>query len=333
MELLERYLQAVGKYLPAKGREDMLAEMRANLLAEIEEREDAAGRPLNDGEVAAVLEAHGMPVIVATRYLPQHSLIGPALFPFYWYTLTKSFPLVVLAYTVVSALRVMAEGFTSASLQAAVWHLPGVLLTFWAVVTLGFAVFEYAQGRYVSKLDIPKWTVKDLPPLETGEKRPSLGHGVADLIVSVLTVGWLLAVPTHPYLIIGPGAKLAHGMPFGLTPEWRIFYWQIIGLLVAMWPLKVMMLMPRFARLRQSFDVAVHLLGIMILAVMVQVRSYFVPATTLTMESMKTLAGINAGITFGFKVALLISVLKLAWDLWQMMRGSQHRKAGCAAVF
>src|SRR5215469_14102656 len=71
MELLERYLQAVGKHLPAQNRADTLAELRANLLAEIEEREESAGRPLTDAEAASVLEAHGMPVIVASRYLPQ----------------------------------------------------------------------------------------------------------------------------------------------------------------------------------------------------------------------------------------------------------------------
>ncbi|RZU38896.1 hypothetical protein BDD14_0200 [Edaphobacter modestus] len=31
MDLLERYLQAVGEHLPARGRADTLAELRANL--------------------------------------------------------------------------------------------------------------------------------------------------------------------------------------------------------------------------------------------------------------------------------------------------------------
>ncbi len=333
MELLERYLQAVGKHLPANGREDMLAELRANLLAEIEEREEAAGRPLTDAEVGAVLEGHGMPVMVATRYLPQHSLIGPGLFPFYWYTLKKSIPLVLLAYGLASALSVMAQGFSSASFLGAMGHLPSVLLTFWAIMTLGFATFEYTQRSHLSQLHLPKWTVKDLPPLESAEKRPSLVNGVADLIVSILMVAWLLAVPAHPYLIIGPGVHLAQHMPISITPEWRSFYWPIIGLLVAMWPLKVMMMMPRFARMRQSLDVGVHILGILVVVVILQARSYFFPAGALTVENMKTLEGINTGINFGFKVVLTIMVLKLAWMIWQVLRGKQVSKVGCAAVF
>jgi hypothetical protein len=48
MDLLERYLQAVGQYLPAKGKDDTLAELRANLLAEMDGRAEEFGRPLNE---------------------------------------------------------------------------------------------------------------------------------------------------------------------------------------------------------------------------------------------------------------------------------------------
>jgi len=44
MELLERYLQAVGEHLPASSRQDTIAELRANLLAQIEGREEEQGR-------------------------------------------------------------------------------------------------------------------------------------------------------------------------------------------------------------------------------------------------------------------------------------------------
>ena len=332
MELLERYLQAVGEHLPAKGRQDVLAELRANLLSEIEEREDGAGRPLNDAELGAVLESHGMPVIVAARYRPQHALIGPAMFPIYWYTLKRSFPLVVLAYAAVQAVRFLIVGEPASKIPDAIWHFSSVALTFWAIMTLGFASFDYLQQNHGIKEQAPKWSVRDLPPLDKDQKRPRLVNGMADLIVSVVMVGWLLAVPTHPYLMIGPGAKLVHGMPFGLTQEWHVFYWQIIGLFVAMWPLKVMMLLPSMSKWHKWLDIGVHLLGILILVIIVQVRSYFVPATALTIESAKTLAGINAGISFGFKVALAISVLKLLWNLWQIMSGAQQKRVGCVTV-
>jgi len=145
-------------------------------------------------------------------------------------------------------------------------------------------------------------------------------------------VGWLLLVPTHPYLIIGPGAKILHQMPFALTSEWRIVYWQIIALMITQWPLKVMMVMPRFARIRQSLAVAVRILGILILTVLVQVRSFFVPTAALTTENLRALEGINTAINFGFRVVLIITVLKLAVDLWKLLSGAQQKQPGCVTV-
>ena len=65
MDLLERYLQAVGEYLPANMKADTLAELRENLLAQMEAREDELGRSLAPAEVASVLEKHGRPLLVA----------------------------------------------------------------------------------------------------------------------------------------------------------------------------------------------------------------------------------------------------------------------------
>src|SRR6185503_15533263 len=160
MELLKRYLQAVGEHLPARGREDTLAELRANLEAEMEAREEELDRALTEAEVAAVLEAHGMPVLVASRYGSQHFLIGPTLFPMYWYTLKRSFPLLVLAYAVVQLVDIILGSGSGADMGqrigAAVGHFPAVALTFWSIVTLGFAIFEYGQGRFFPKLTLPK---------------------------------------------------------------------------------------------------------------------------------------------------------------------------------
>ena len=337
MELLKRYLQAVGEHLPARGREDTLAELRANIEAEMEAREEELDRALTEAEVAAVLEAHGMPVLVASRYGSQHFLIGPTLFPMYWYTLKRSFPLLVLAYAVVQLVSIILGSGSGADMGqrigAAVGHFPAVALTFWSIVTLGFAIFEYGQGRFFPKLTLPKWSVRDLAPLQREEKKKHpFASGVADLIVSILAIAWLLAVPDHPYLIIGPGATILHNVPFALTPEWHVFYWQIIGLLVAMLPLKAAMLLPSLRRARGWMQLAVNALGILIMVVMVQVRTFFVAGSGISAESLHSLDGINAGITLGFKVGLAVAAVKFAWDLWKEISAEQHRGADYATV-
>src|SRR5690349_15420532 len=90
MELLDRYLKAVGKYLPEAQREDILKELSEDIRSEMEEKESELQRPLTKGEQEAILKQRGNPIILASRYRQDHrsvafgrQLIGPVLFPFY----------------------------------------------------------------------------------------------------------------------------------------------------------------------------------------------------------------------------------------------------------
>ena len=87
MELLDRYLQAVKKHLPWQRQDDIIAELRANLEAQLEDKEAALGRPLTMGEAEDWLRQIGPPMRVAARYQPQKYLIGPAVFPTYLFVL------------------------------------------------------------------------------------------------------------------------------------------------------------------------------------------------------------------------------------------------------
>jgi hypothetical protein len=332
MDLLERYLQAVGQCLPAKSKDDTLAELRANLLAEMEGREEELGRPLNEAEVAAVLEQHGRPMVVASRYLPQHSLIGPGLFPMYWYTLVKSFPLVLLAYAAAQGANFVFGG-GSVSFGAALGHLPSVLFTFWSVVTLGFAVFEFAQGRFFDRVRFSQsWNPLDLPPLTQQQKGSSLANRVADLIVSLLVYLWLLAIPTHPFLILGPGGSV-HGMPFGLSPEWHIFYSQIMTLFGLTLVIKAAVLVVRSPGWRKGLELTSQAISILVLVVMVQARTYFAPVSAGEgLPSLATLASVNYSVNLGFKIVLAISLMKFAWDIWQLIVSSSAKPNGFVRV-
>ena len=87
MELLDRYLKAVKFWLPSEQRQDIIAELSEDLRGQMEDKESDLGRPLNHAEVDAILKKVGPPMLVAQRYLPPRYLIGPALFPMYWFVL------------------------------------------------------------------------------------------------------------------------------------------------------------------------------------------------------------------------------------------------------
>ena len=63
--------------------DDIVQELGDSLRSEAEEHEQATGHPLTADEQAAMLKKRGHPWLMASRYLPQQQLIGPALFPYY----------------------------------------------------------------------------------------------------------------------------------------------------------------------------------------------------------------------------------------------------------
>lgn len=87
MELIERYLKAIEFWLPGGEKQDILAEISEDIYSQIEEREATLGRTLTHAEVEALLKQRGRPMLVANRYRPQRSLIGPDWFPTYLFVL------------------------------------------------------------------------------------------------------------------------------------------------------------------------------------------------------------------------------------------------------
>src|SRR5262245_8498688 len=106
-ELLDRYIHAVSLMLPPDRMADIAAEVRSNLESHVADQATALGRELRPEEVSALLKRHGHPAKVALQYReqPARGLIGPALFPFYWFTLRAmlalwvTIRLIVLVFT------------------------------------------------------------------------------------------------------------------------------------------------------------------------------------------------------------------------------------------
>jgi len=331
-DLLERYLHAVGQYLPAKRRADTLAELRANLLDEMDDLAEETGQPLTEAELSAVLQRHGRPILVAARYLPQQSLIGPEIFPFYWLVLKKAFPFVLLIYAIGQAMAVILGNMAGAGLRDAFLRFPGVALMFWAFVTLFFAAFEYGYTHYRQKLSLPgQWNPSDLPPLSSQEKQASMVGRVADLSVSVLLVAWLLTVPNQPDLLMGPIIGHLQGLPIGISPEWHLFYWKIMTLLILQIPLKIVVLFRATTRWRRAESFTAQILAILALGVLVQARTYFVPLLTQGGSAyVDSIASLNTMLNLSLKIGLAVAVLKLLWDIGSIMLNlRQDGKIAC----
>ena len=168
--LVDHYLLHLKSLLPAKQRDDIAAELRESIRSAVEEREREQGRALTDAELNEMLRGFGHPMVVAGRYLPMQYLIGPDVFPLYWYVLQA----VLIVITVIGGLLV---GIALLTAPNAVQAAAQVAVNFWwfalqaaALVTLAFALLDYGKARFsfLDKFDARKinagiWGVRGAP--------------------------------------------------------------------------------------------------------------------------------------------------------------------------
>jgi hypothetical protein len=323
MDLLERYLQAIAQYLPPNSSDDTIAELRANLLDQMDARAEELGRPLTEAEVADILRAHGKPEAVALRYLPQRSLIGPAVFPFYLFTLRRALPLVLLVYVIANAIPLItapSPGAFGGYLLRACLRLIPTLFIFWGCMTLVFAAIDAVLARSAPE----RWSTWDPTKLSaksnSATKPRSFARRMVELIIHVLWMIYVLAIPAHPFLIIGPGVYVFQDLGVTVAPVWHRFFVMLIVMLSAQLVVKLLALVPGENTWIKPFDLAADLLGIAALSVLAFAKEILVPVRPLV--DLQQLATINHGITLGLRIAFLCAVLGMLAEIWKYARRS-----------
>lgn len=228
MEIVDRYLQAVRFWLPRKQQDDMIAELSEDIRAQVEERESSLGRPLNELEVESLLRQRGSPILVANRYLPQESLIGPLLFPLYKFVL-KVVTLCILIPTALGWLiTLLSPAFGSAHhWSSRLGSALGQLWTAWfaamGVVTIIFVILERTEAK--TQL-LETWNPRKLPPLRHPHMIPRSSSAFEIAVNLCVLVWWAgyMASPLH--MDIG-------GWHISLAPVWSWLFWVILLLTLA----------------------------------------------------------------------------------------------------
>ena len=239
MELLDRYLQAVKKYLPWQRQDDILAELKANLESQLEEKEAELGRPMTTDEAKAWIKQLGSPMQMAARYLPQQYLIGPSVFPIYWFVLKMALLWTAVIYLLVNAVLITLNSPSFSAYAVALAQTPSILITTAAWVTVIFALIEFlsvqSPSTFAGVAGWPtNWSPDTLPPIDrsgaAGSKRRNFAKAVAEVIFGFLFLIWLLLVPKYPFLMFGPGVFYMQIARFHLAPVWITFFWCLVAL-------------------------------------------------------------------------------------------------------
>ena len=317
MELLERYLQAVRFFLPKRQQDDIVRELTENLVSEMEDREQACGRPLTEDEQVDILRRHGHPMLVAGRYQTRQQLIGPAFFPIYVFALKAGLGVALL---VTMALAIVASMLTGDPVRHFVQGLlayPGRALMVFAWTTLGFAVLDYAQSHL--KLG-HAWDPRGLPKLVRREHWTSRAHSMVELLIMLAFISWLLLIPGAPHLLLGPATSFLE-----LAPVWRLAYVPILLLVAATAALSLTgVLRPYWTPARSFARIGLHAGTLAIVAMLYRAGQWVLvkpAATTTDAASLERLVGvINKGCEIGLALTVVVALIEIGREVHRLRR-------------
>lgn len=238
MDMLDEYLRAVSRLLPKAQREDVIAELRDEILTRIEAKEAEQCRPLTPDETEALLREIGHPIVVAARYRPEpQSVVGPALYPYWAFFVRLAILIEVLAAALVFFSRIIGGADPAQAFGQALASGLGGILTLIGLATAVAWVIERKAVRidYLDRwrvrdlrfLDFALWDWSDLGdrlsgrassadtsgarppysgaayfgPREYGWRQSTTGRGIAAIVFGVLFILWwtgLISFGLHP---------------------------------------------------------------------------------------------------------------------------------------
>jgi len=322
-ELIDRYLQAVGFWLPRKQKDDIIKELSEDLRSQVEEKEAALGRKMSVDEVELLLKQRGRPVLVANHYLPQQYLIGPLLFPIYRFVLM----IVGLCYLVPWLLVGIVLLFFNSSYRT---HHPGFegLLWLWtswwgtaffaaASVTLVFVALELANSKTHF---MEEWEPRKLPPVRDPRiiRRSSSGF---ELAAGVAFSVWWISRVSPSVLFEHAGARIS------MSPQWRYFYWGMGLLMLVNIALAAFnFVRPYWTRLRAGLRLVTDLAGSALFCWMLQAH-IFAMITVPSVPAERTAEitrQINLWMDRSFPIGVVAAVALLAGNLWRIYRVGQQ---------
>jgi hypothetical protein len=164
-------------------------------------------------------------------------------------------------------------------------------------------------------------------------KPRSFAQAVAEIFFGALFLAWLLLIPKHPFLILGPGSVFLQAGPFALAPVWWTFFWCAVVFSV----IQIVWKCVDLARGTWPFPnrvqhVVFKLFSVVPLIVLLTAHDHsYIFLKNSGADQLRygqTLDQINNSIHLSISVLCTIIVLQLAFDLWKWARdGYAQREA------
>lgn len=316
MDLLERYLSAIERALPAAQAADIQAELRDVLLSRVEEQEARLGHPLTRQELEALLMAFGHPLVVAGRYRQIQHLIGPEVFPFWWAGLKTTLSIVGGIYLVLVIVAIVAEGPQPVLMR--LWpSLWTALLTTFAIVTLvGVCVERYLPARLLQR-----WKPRQLPP--PGRKMRSPFDIAAEIAMGAVFILWWTGLLHFRNFVSPPD-----GLRIDMAPVWTTWHWPILAYAVFEIAVNVYALArPGQSRMISGLTLLRYALGAALLTGVLQAGHWLVVSGAV--HSSLAAEEISRNFDQGMRVGLLCTIgyfaVRAGWEVLRLVTGRDVR--------
>lgn len=327
MDLVNRYLQAVRFWLPRKQQDDMIAELSEDIRSQMEERSQTLGRPLTEGDVEELLRQRGSPILVANRYLPQRSLIGPLLFPIYRFVVIVVSLVLLVPIFLGWLVTVLSPGFGAIrshhwlSLVGLTWpHLWTGWFAAMGIVTL---VFAFLERTHAQQHILESWNPRKLPPV----RHPSLiprSTSAIELAVNLAVLFWWVANMAPPLSVHFGSLHIA------LTAQWTIFFWATLALTLANAVLaSINVVRPFWTAQRITARLFVDLIGAVFFCWLLRANIVAAVASP-TFSPEKSLAvtqSMNQWMARMFPWAVVVCVVVAAANLWRFVHLKKEPRA------
>ena len=188
---------------------------------------------------------------------------------------------------------------------------------FWTIVTIIFAAIEFAQAHGVGDKST-EWDPAKLPALmhtAASDVWKSRTGRIVDLAIHCVWMAFVLVIPRHPFLIIGPGTFYMSNLGITFAPVWHTFYILLLILLAVQLVAKILALRNGPQPWKTPAELLTRLLGAAGVAVLVSSKTYF--ATTSATAGLHNLAALNHTLNLSFKLVLFIIAITFIVDAWK----------------
>ena len=320
MDLIDRYLHEVGRYLPRRKRGDILVELRSLLEDTMEDR---FGKEPSDEQLKELLKEFGRPRDVAASYHPQGQyLVGPVLYPLFrmvaWIVVAAVLGAQAIAWSV--GMFVAGESYSILEMVASLVNSIPIALGY---VLITFMILQYFDAK--PYFEGGSWDPGKLPEIKP-EQDLKQGEIIVGLVIGMLFLVLVVFFPQWIGFITTPGGNF---YPNPIIMDYLLLI--TIALAAGIGLNLVLLWRRRWTLATRLIRIGLDIFNAAVLALLVVGHNQWLSARSAGgfLDAIEAIEGIADGgwelvgmhaFRFGFMIALIVTVIEILAAVYRLLK-------------